>query len=182
MKDKEIELKFVINEKIKESIISDLKSSAKFVSEARLIDTYYIPNFKDFEINGETVECVRIREDKKGVVLTYKKIHRESFPVYCDEYETQVSSKDELEKILFALGFEVQMVVDKTRLSYSTNEFEFDFDSVKGLGELMEIELKNENEDVDAIYKYVSKYGLDKSDVTYEGIQMMMKKAQKSQL
>lgn len=176
MKDKEIELKFVINDKIKDSLISDLKKDATIISKSSLIDTYYIPNFKNFEINGETIECVRIRENEKGAVLTYKKIHKEASPVYCDEYETQILNKEQMEKILFALGFEIQMVIDKTRMTYLTKEFEFDFDSVKGLGELLEVELKNENGNIETIYNFVAKYGLTKSDVTYEGIQTMMKK------
>ena len=141
------------------------------------IDTYYIPDFREFEINGETMECVRIREENNNSTLAYKKIHREANPVYCDEYETRVDNKEQMEKILFALGFKVQMVIDKTRESYKINELEFDFDSVKNLGELMEVELKNDSNDVSVIYEFVSKYGLSKKDVTYEGIQVLMKKA-----
>lgn len=146
------------------------------MGEFHQIDTYYIPNFKDFEKDGETMECVRIREDKKGVVLCYKKIHRECSPVYCDEYETKIEDKEELEKILFALGFKIQMVIDKVRNSYLLNNLRFDFDSVKGLGELMEVELKGEDVSTEDIYGYVSKYGLSKADVTYDGIQKQMKK------
>ncbi|MBQ3158182.1 MAG: class IV adenylate cyclase [Clostridia bacterium] len=174
MKDKEIELKFVINEKIKDAVIKDLKD-AKYLGETHQVDTYYIPDFRDFEKDGETVECVRIREDKNGVVLCYKKIHREANPVYCDEYETKIEDKDEMEKILFAFGFTVQMIVDKTRNSYALNNLRFDFDSVKSLGELMEVELKGDDVSVDDVYMYVKKYGLSKENVTYDGIQKQMK-------
>ena len=180
MRNKEVELKFVINDKIKTQIINDLNQKTSKIRENRLIDTYYIPNFREFEINGETMECVRIRENNKGVVLTYKKIHREVNPVYCDEYETKVESKEEMEKILFALGFSVQMVIDKTRISYELNNIEIDFDSVKGLGELLEVELKN-SDDVSVIYDFVSKYGLTEKDVTYKGIQVLMKEAIKNE-
>lgn len=175
MKDKEIELKFVINNKIKDKIICDLQNKTIKSYELRLIDTYYIPNFKDFEINGETIECVRIRENKDTATLTYKKIHKDANPIYCDEYETIVSSKEQMEKILFALGFKIQMIIDKTRLSIITKDFEFDFDSVKNLGELLEVELLNKDRDIETIYDEISKYGLSKNDVTYEGIQTMMK-------
>lgn len=177
MKNKEIELKFIISHEIKNKIINDLKNIAIKTNSLRQIDTYYIPYFREFEINGETMECVRIREENNVSTLTYKKIHREANPVYCDEYETVVEDKQQMEKFLFALGFSVQMVIDKTRESYKLDDFEFDFDSVKNLGELMEIELKNDSSSVDEIYDYVSKYGLTKKDVTYEGIQILMKKA-----
>ena len=41
----------------------------------------------------------------------------------------------------------------------------------------MEIELKNNNGNIDDIYDIVKPFGLTKDDVTYEGIQLMMKKA-----
>jgi predicted adenylyl cyclase CyaB len=180
MKNKEIELKFNIKKETREIIIRDLKTQTTLSSSLRQVDTYYIPYFSEFEINGETMECVRIREENGVNTLAYKKIHREANPIYCDEYETTVESKEQLEKILFPLGFTVQMVIDKTRESYKLGEFEFDFDSVKNMGELMEVELKSDESSVDAIYEFVSKYGLTKDDVTYEGIQVLMKKAMTS--
>ncbi len=180
MRNKEVELKFVISDTIKTQIIHDLGEKTRKITEKRLIDTYYIPDFREFEINGETMECVRIREDSKGSMLAYKKIHREANPVYCDEYETKIESKEEMEKILFALGFTIQMVIDKTRTTYVLDNLEFDFDSVKGLGELLEVELKDNNLDIEVIYNFVSKYGLSQKDVTYKGIQVLMKEAMKN--
>ena len=177
MKDKEIELKFRITTTQKEAILEHIKPITNHTKTSRMVDTYYIPNFKEFEIDGRTIECVRIREANNSVVLCYKQIHYEANPIYCDEYETKIDSKDQMEKILFALGFNVQMVIDKTRDSYHNNQFEFDFDSVVGLGELMEIELKDNNGNIDDIYNIVKPFGLTKDDVTYEGIQLMMKKA-----
>ena len=69
------------------------------------------------------------------------------------------------------------MIIDKTRFSYKLNNFEFDIDYVKELGYLLEVELKDENSSIEEILKFVSKYGLTKSDITYEGIQILMKKA-----
>ena len=177
MKDKEIELKFIINKDIKNAILSDNIENFEKLSTSRVVDTYYIPYFRDFEINGETMECVRIRENEKGSILTYKKIHRECNPVYCDEYETKVEDKDQMEKFLFALGFSVQMKIDKTRESFKMNNLEFDFDTIENLGEHLEIELKDENMSVEDIYSFVSKYGLTKNDVTYKGIQVLMKES-----
>lgn len=177
MKDKEIELKFRITHNQKQAILDYIKPLTKHCHSSRMIDTYYIPNFKEFEINGRTIECVRIRETDTDTVLCYKHIHYEANPVYCDEYETKIDSKYQMEKILFALGFTVQMVIDKRRESYHNDQFEFDFDSVKNLGELMEIELKNGSENIADIYNMVAPFGLTEQDVTYEGIQLMMKKA-----
>ena len=180
MKDKEIELKFLIKKETKQSIISDLEKIAQKGKQSHPIDTYYIPNFAEFEKDGQTMECLRIREQNGKSVLCYKKIHREASPIYCDEYETIVESKEQMEKVLFALGFEIQMVIDKVRVSYKYGDFHFDFDSVKNLGDIMEIEIDNNANDnitVDKIYNYVKKYGLTQKDVTYDGIQKLMKDA-----
>lgn len=175
MDNKEIELKFIIDKEKRELIVTDLEKMAKFEGEKRQIDTYYIPNFKSFEVNGETQECVRIRESKDKAVLCYKYIHRDACPVYCDEYELEISSKEDMEKILFALGFSVQMVIDKVRKTYSYENFEFDLDTVNGALELFEVELTNNNASTEQILNFVKKYGLTKDDVTYRGIQLLVK-------
>lgn len=180
MQDKEIELKFLINNDTKAKIIADLEKLATKGKQSHQIDTYYIPNFAEFEKDGETMECLRIREQNGRSVLCYKKIHREANPIYCDEYETEIESKDQMEKILFALGFEIQMVIDKERVSYHLDNFHFDFDSVKNLGDLMEVEIDskaNDSVSVDDIYSFVAKYNLTSKDVTYDGIQKLMKVA-----
>ena len=179
MKNKEVEFKFKITQEQKSILENDLKKTAKFLGQTRQIDTYYIPKFKSFELNGETMECLRIREVDDEKVLGYKKIHREANPVYCDEYELKISDKTQMEKILFAIDFEVQMVIDKTRESYKLGKLEFDFDTVLGLGELLEVELKDETEDVSVIFEFLKPYGLDKKSVTYKGIQTMLKEATK---
>ncbi len=79
-----------------------------------------------------------------------------------------------MENTLFALGFNVEMVIDKTRETYLVNNLELDFDSVKNLGELLVIELKDNSSDINEIYNFVKKYELSKKDVTYEGIQNLM--------
>ncbi len=79
-----------------------------------------------------------------------------------------------MENTLFTLGFNVEMVIDKTRETYLVNNLELDFDSVKNLGELLEIELKDNSSDINEIYNFVKKYELSKKDVTYEGIQNLM--------
>lgn len=175
MKNKEIELKFVISPHQKELILRDLELNAKYENEKRQIDTYYIPNFKSFEENGETKECLRIRESGESCVLCYKQIHRDANPVYCDEYELKVENREEMEKILFALGFEIQMKIDKIRKTFSLGGFEIELDQVNGKLELLEVELKDENLTTEDILNYVQKFGLSRENVTYRGIQLLVK-------
>ena len=65
----------------------------------------------------------------------------------------------------------INFVKEKINL---VNNLELDFDSVKNLGELLEIELKDNSSDINEIYNFVKKYELSKKDVTYEGIQNLM--------
>ena len=174
MKDKEIEIKFEITASQKEKILADLKNVAVKVGDSHLVDTYYIPNFKSFMENGETIESVRIRESHKGSIINYKKIHKEATPVYCDEFETKVEDKDQMEKLLLAIGFEVEMVIDKTRETYIYKNFEIDFDFIKNLGLLMEVEIKDPNASIEDIYDFVGKYGLGVKDKR-GGIQNLMR-------
>ena len=180
MKNKEIEIRFKISEKVYKDILKDLNKNATKIYSYRLIDTYYIPNFKEFEIDEITQECVRIRQTENKNKLCYKKIHHEAKPVYCDEYETNIENKEIMEKILFALGFSVQMIIDKIRSSYKIDKFQFDLDYIKEIGYMLEVELKDENANIDQIYNFVNKYGLTKLDVTHEGIQDLMKKSIKT--
>ena len=179
MGNKEVEFKFQITQKQKEDIQKELNATAEYLGKTRQVDTYYIPDFKQFEINGQTMECLRIREVDDNKTLGYKKIHREVTPVYCDEYELKIDDKTAMEKILFSLGFEVQMVIDKTRETYRLGGLEFDFDTVCGLGELLEVELINQNEEPSVVFEFLKSFGLSKENVTYKGIQVMLKEATK---
>ena len=175
MKNKEIELKFVITKVQKDLILNELEKEAKFECEKRQIDTYYIPKFKSFEENGETKECLRIRESGDKIIMCYKNIHRDVTPVYCDEYELEIESKQEMEKILFALGFEVQMTIDKVRKTFIIGSFEIALDQVNEKLDLLEVELKDEETSTDDILEFVKKFGLTKENVTYRGIQLLVK-------
>lgn len=175
--EKSVEVKFRINEKIKQEIKAFLSRVAVRTISTHQIDTYYVPSFRDFEVNGETIECIRIREELDKIKLSYKKIHFDADPIYCDEYETEITSKDNMEKILFALNFSTQMVIDKFRESYFHTELEFSFDTVKDVGEFMEVKARGENANLDKIFSFVETYGLSKADVTYEGLQKIVKES-----
>ena len=59
-----------------------------------------------------------------------------------------------MKKILCNLGFEVLIVVDKVRNSWQYEEYEISIDSVKNLGDYIEIEYKGtENTNISDIIK-----------------------------
>ncbi len=53
MKDKEIEVKFIISQKVRDRIESDLVKVAEKLGESRLVDVYFESPYLNFEINGE---------------------------------------------------------------------------------------------------------------------------------
>jgi len=61
---------------------------------------------------------------------------------YCDEYETAIESKDQLNKIFSVLDIKEVVTVDKIRKLYLYQDYEIAIDSIKGLGDFVEIEYK----------------------------------------
>ena len=177
MSNLEYEYKFLINEFQKKEIIEFLNKNGQYIGSSYQKDVYYIPKFRDFETNGETTECLRVRTTEKGSVLCYKKIHREANPIYCDEYETKIESAEEFEKILLAIDFEIQMTIEKTRESFRFGDCQFDLDEVKDFGDLIEVEFKgDEIAEFDKIFEILNKFNIFKENANYEGIQMLIKK------
>ena len=182
MKNKEIERRFKITQEQKQELLSFVKSNAKYLGEVRQFDIYYEPSFKEWEVDGKTIEALRIRTIGEKSTINYKYIHREASPIYHDEYESEVSDAKQIENILFALGFHRLIEIDKTRQTYMLGDCEFDFESVARLGDFLEIELKGENCDVKRIFDMVEPFGLAEKDVTFDGIIKLMQNANKKSL
>jgi len=93
-------------------------------------------------------EWLTIRQRDGKVKLNFKHWYPEGVKntTHCDEYETEVSDKTQIEKILKALHFENFITIDKKRITYIyKNELEIALDEVKGLGYFIEVEsIKNE--------------------------------------
>ena len=182
MSNKEIERRFIISAEQRENLLNFVKREATFVSENRQYDVYYEPDFKAWEKDGKTIEALRIRTVDGNSTMNYKYIHREVTPLYCDEYESKIADAGQVEQILYAIGFKRLIEIDKTRQTYTFGEFEFDFESVVGLGDFLEIELKGENGDVNKIFELVKPFGLSEKDVTFDGIIKLMQNANKKSL
>ena len=58
----------------------------------------------------------------------------------CDEYETSLGDMEQLRKILLALNFKSIVTVDKVRNTWTYQDYEIAIDSVKNLGDYVEIE------------------------------------------
>lgn len=105
-------------------------------------DTYYSPPGREF-YSGEIIsEWLRIREE--GDVFSFN--FKQWLPIgariqnQCNEYETIISDAVAMKKILEALGFEIEIVVDKMRNSWLAEDIEISIDEVEGLGCFIELE------------------------------------------
>ncbi len=108
------------------------------------------------------------RRDEK-VLLKYKHWYPEGVKntTHCDEYETQVTNKEQTDKILTALSFKKFLTVNKKRETFTYQDLEIVFDEVKGLGYFIEVESLKDFGGVektrDEILKFTSFLGLKKT-------------------
>lgn len=156
MQDVEIELKFPIRNP--EQVVRFLENNATFKHERRQHDIYYNHPARDFLADGGNVnEWFRVRVSGDEAELNYKDFqpHDSVMKTHCTEYETTVSSKDQIEKILSALGFQLMIEVKKTRRIWLFDEVEISMDEVDELGSFIELEYKGQASDVDQARDYL---------------------------
>ncbi len=142
MKDKEIEIQVQVEDSKK--LFSFLKKSAKFIGQEHQVDTYYSPQHRNFIKKRPIKEWLRLRKSSKGFSINYKNWHydKNGRSNYCDEYESKIESIESVEKIIKALNVKELVVVDKLRKIWKYKDYEISMDSVKKLGDFVEIEYK----------------------------------------
>lgn len=155
---KEIEIRAkLLNINEVEKFFSDNNISK--IYENHQVDTYFDNPSCTFFANPECVyKWLRVRDENGKLTLNFKHWLPENEPVktYCDETEFEISDVSEMEEYLPKLGlksegFEPIMTVDKLRKSYLYKDCEISIDSVKDLGNYIEIEYKGESDDVGRI-------------------------------
>jgi len=155
----EVELKFPL--KNANNIKEKLNKIAVFLKEDLQKDTYFIPFHRNFVEQKPIYEWLRIRENntstKKCSILNYKNFGKDKKEdtVACKEFETEISDSDTLRKIFENLDVKELIVVDKKRKNYSYKNTIISIDSVKGLGEFIEIEFDGDINDVEEIKKHL---------------------------
>lgn len=164
----EIEIKTQVSEETFLNIEDYLKKEGKFIKSTFDVDEYYTPIHKDFLGVSHPYEGFRISQRGETTKVNYKKLNfdeNDRSKTYCDEYETVVESKEQLERILEALDFKRIVEVRKHRSKYSyDDQFEICLDKVENLGFFIEIEglIKNESiENVNnKIYDFARRLGI----------------------
>ena len=105
-------------------------------------DTYYDAPHRDF---AETDEALRVRREspeygESTAYLTYKGPLIEEASKTREEAETAVADGTALVDVLAGLGFDPAAAVHKERERYRVDGYTVTLDTVKGLGEFVEVE------------------------------------------
>lgn len=145
----EIEIKVKI-ENLSE-LVKFLDANGSFKGEKQQVDEYFSPEHEDFMAVRPVNEWLRLRQSEGRYSMDYKLWHRGANNVseYCDEIETTVGNGDQARKILLALHFQPIGVVDKVRKAWVCQNYEIAIDSVKGLGDFVEIEYVGQDGNMD---------------------------------
>lgn len=145
MSDIEIEIQVKI-ENCK-PLLEFLNKKGKFEFEKRQIDEYFSPTHNSFLNTRPIKEWLRLRDAGGVYSINYKNWHFDETGKshYCDEYESEIEDPQQLKKILNALDFQKIVEVDKVRSVWLFEEYEISIDSIKELGDFVEIEFKGKD-------------------------------------
>lgn len=144
--NKSIEVEIQVQVENSKKLLAFLNKNAKFLREKHQIDKYYTPAHRDFTSTKPVNEWLRLRDSSGKFSINYKNWHREKDgrSHYCDEYESVIENFEQLENIFEALNAKQIVIVDKVRKIWLYKEFEVAIDSVKNLGDFVDIEYKGE--------------------------------------
>lgn len=149
--NKEIEIQ--VNIENSGPLLEFLKLKGIFKHEVRQIDKYFSPVKDSFLATRPVSRWLRLRETDKGCSFNYKNWYfdNEGKSNYCDEFETKIEDINTTEKILEALGFNNIVIVDKLRKIWTFGDYEIAVDSIKNLGDFVEIEYIGSDDGVDPV-------------------------------
>lgn len=144
----EIEIKVKIAHS--EKLMSFLQEHGTFKFENQQVDEYYSKSGtpEDFLLVDPIKKWLRLRTENGKDSINYKNwIYNETGTSnHCEEFESKVESLESVRKILEALGYTNIVTVDKLRKVYDYNDYEISIDSVKDLGDYVEIEYKGKSD------------------------------------
>jgi len=174
-KDKEIEIKIPLDEIRFYELKEKLKQIAKFEKISKQTDEYFTPSDRNFIEPEYPFEWLSIRRRGEKVILNYKHFYPENFHTFthCDEFETEITNLNQLNKIFSALNLKKLVTVEKEREIYKNDEFEIALDKVKELGYFIEIEaikdLGTVEETREKFFEFAGNLGIDTSKTDKRG-------------
>ena len=177
-----IEIEIQVNVEDLKPLIKFLKSNAVFRAKKHQIDEYFSPIHKNFLGVRPVSEWLRLRDADNQYSINYKNWHHEKDGkgYFCDEFETKIKSIQQTKRILSALNFRSIITVDKLRKTYTYKNYEVAIDSVRGLGNFVEIEYIGKNVKADPkkitgeMVDFLKKIGCGKIKRNYGGYPFLL--------
>jgi len=142
-----------------------MKKLSQFGAE-QIFNDEITTRFFDFE-DGRITKAknvLRLREEGKRSLLTFKKIIRKQSAKEAEEYEVEISDLQTLKKILESLGLSETRNIQKHRTSYKLDQIRFDIDTHENELSHVPSYLEIEAENVELIYKYAELLGYSAKD------------------
>lgn len=179
MKGIEIEIQVRISDS--KLLLDFLSANAKFRGEKFQKDEYFSPAHRNFLDKKPIKEWLRLRESKENS-LNYKNWHYDKVGKshYCDEHESTIGDIEQTRKIFEVLDIKPIVIVKKTRKVWDYKDYEISIDSVKNLGDFVEIEYKGKDENVKPeiitgeMIKFLKDIGIKKIEQNFVGYPFLL--------
>lgn len=139
----EVEIRILLEDA--KAIETILKNKFPIIKQKHQVDEYFSHPTRNFYANAALHEYLRIRQDSGSCSLDYHIAHiTKGKKMHTEEFEVKVEDAQKLREILLNLGFKPLVVVDKDRKIFDCTDFEACLDSIKDLGNFLEIEAKRD--------------------------------------
>jgi adenylate cyclase class 2 len=180
MENTEIEIQ--VNIENSKTLMDFLGKNGEFKSENHQIDEYFSPVHRDFIKVRPINEWLRLRNSNGKYFINYKNWYRDGDgkSYHCDEYETKIEDLGKLKNIFSVLNFKFLVTVDKIRKIWVYKDYEVAVDSVKNIGDFVEIEYLGKNENLDPkkiteeMIVFLKSVGCGKIKRDYQGYPFML--------
>jgi adenylate cyclase class 2 len=151
MSHNNIEIEIQVNIEKSQGLLDFLKQNGVSRGENHQYDEYFSPAGNDFLAVRPVKEWLRLRDSNGKTSINYKNWYfdEQGKSNHCDEFETKIENLEQVRKILTALNFKSIAIVDKNRKIWTYQDYEVAVDSVKNLGDFVEIEYIGKDEKVD---------------------------------
>ena len=158
---KEIEILVEVNDDI--SKVKNILKKFKYVGLKHTIDEYYYDPMRDDlkpDSNGQLSCCLRLRRKGDESYITYKDdVFDNGKWLYSNEYESNIESIVMVREIFQRLGLKKFIEIDNNKEIYKTEKYEIALESVKDLGNFLEVEYcTNDDVDVSAVKMEIQKF------------------------
>ncbi len=156
-----------------------INDGMQFIRRETEEDIYFNTEFRDF---SKTDEALRIRKTDTEIEFTYKGPKIGKLSKSREEITVNVNNAENLIKILEKLGIKPVYTVVKNRIFLRDREFIICLDTVKDLGEFIEIEIPNSTEEklIDYVNLFLKKYKIKATQIKKSYLEMLVSKNEKN--